>query len=484
MVAWEERAESFATEMTRERYLVGSGRKERLELDPIYQRYGGLFSENEVRERLSRRHESPPASRYLAEFVAGGYLGNRVKGLTQRATNAMLAATVRWDGEDIPYQQVWVLLANEPDWHRRHSLDRLALEVARGINPHRKERLLRLHQEVQALGFDGYVHLYRDLLGVDFDDLSSNLDLFLEGTEECYGSQLHDLLERMGVPPEEATPADLQYLLRGKEYDRYFSSRGMVPALARTSQAMGLGRGDDFPFALDLEPRPRKSPRAFCAPVRIPEEVYLVIKPQGGREDWEAFFHEAGHAEHFSHIDARLPFPLRVLGDNDLIEVYSFHMQYRLTEPSFLRDIVGMPSDEIQPYLRLARFGKLFLLRRYVAKLRYELTLHRQGPEEAPQAYRDTLGSILGIRIAPERYLEDVDDGFYSAQYLRAWMFEAMLREFLRHELGERWWANPDSGDLLYQWWRRGQSKPLDDLLPEIGAEHLSADALLRDVME
>ncbi len=449
MSGWEERAESFTIEVSREYYLVGSGQKESLELDPIYRRYAFLFSEDEARERLSRMHESPPASRYLAGFVTEGYLENRVKELTQEVTNAALTATVRWEGKEVPYQQVQVLLANEPDWRRRHQLDQLAQEVTESINPHRKERLLQLHEEAVKLGFEDYVSLYEALLGVDFDQLSDSLDEFLDDTEEPYLRQLHDLLERAGVPRGEATVADMQYLLRGKAYDRYFSSHDMVPALARALQAMGLSRGDDFPFVLDLEPRPRKSPRAFCAPVRVPQEVYLVIKPQGGREDWEALFHEAGHAEHFSHVDERLPFPLRVLGDNDLIEVYSFHMQYRLIEPSFLRDIVGLPGSEVEPYLRLARFGKLFLLRRYAAKLRYELMLHRHGPEDAPQAYSETLGGILGVQVPPERYLKDVDDGFYSAQYLRAWIFEAMLREFLRRELGERWWAHPDSGDLL-----------------------------------
>ena len=48
-----------------------------------------------------------------------------------------------------------------------------------------------------------------------------------------------------------------------------------------------------------------KSPRAFCAPIEVPGKVMLVIQPIGGKDDWEALFHEAGHTEHYAHTNAR-----------------------------------------------------------------------------------------------------------------------------------------------------------------------------------
>ena len=35
-------------------------------------------------------------------------------------------------------------------------------------------------------------------------------------------------------------------------------------------------------------------------------------------------------------------------------------------------------------------------------------------------------------------YLSDVDDGFYAANYLRAWALETHLRRHLRERFGER----------------------------------------------
>ncbi len=483
MSEWERKAEEFTEKIAREFYLTGSGQKEKLEIEPIYRQYADLFSEENVRERLMHLHDDPPATRYLAGMAASGFVENQVKELDQDVTNAILAAKVDWDGEEVPFLQVPVLLANEEDWQRRHKLESLSSQVDAELLPRLRERLERVHEIAETLGFEDYVQMYKTLLDVDLDAQAQWLQKFLDETEEEYKRQLFDRLQKAGIPEDEATSADIAFILRAKEFDRYFEKDRMVPALLETLKAAGLSKGEDLPFTLDLEPRPLKSPRAFCSPVKVPEEVYLVIKPHGGRDDWDSFFHEAGHAEHFSHIPKSLPFPVRVLGDSDLIEVYSFHMQYRLLEPSWVRDIVGIRSPDLERYLSLSRFAKLFLLRRYVAKLQYEVSIHRGNVENAGEIYKATLEQALHIHIAPERALRDMDDGFYTAMYLRAWLFEAMLREFLRKELGETWWRHPDAGDLLYQWWQRGQTKTLNDLLPEIGHTKLEMEPLIHDVL-
>ena len=79
----------------------------------------------------------------------------------------------------------------------------------------------------------------------------------------------------------------------------------LVPSLAETLAGLGIDVHAQQSVTLDVEQRPKKSPRAFCAPVRVPDEVYLVIAPIGGRDDFAALFHEAGHTEHYAHVDAR-----------------------------------------------------------------------------------------------------------------------------------------------------------------------------------
>jgi hypothetical protein len=248
---------------------------------------------------------------------------------------------------------------------------------------------------------------------------------------------------------------------------------------------MGIPLDSTPGLALDTEPRPGKSPRAFCAPVRVPDEVHLVIKPTGGHEDYRAFFHESGHAEHFSHVDAQLPFAFRYLGDDAVTETFAFLFEHLTHSPRWLVDVLRVPIREAEKYRRFALFNKLWLLRRYTAKLDYELILREEGPEGTDAAYREILGDAIFLPIPAERYLADVDDGFYVAAYLRAWAFERQLENYLLERFGEGWYESRDGGIFLQSMWSIGMRDPVDELArTRIGAKGIDPTPLIEELSD
>src|SRR5439155_26923153 len=138
-----------------------------------------------------------------------------------------------------------------------------------------------------------------------------------------------------------------------------------------TLAGLGIDLGAQSNVTLDTEQRPNKSPRAFCAPVHVPREVYLVIPRTGGRDDFSALFHEGGHTEHYANVDPALPFELRHLGDNSVTEGFAFLFEHLLEDASWLRTVMG--AADAEAYIEFSRASKLVFLRRYAAKLRYEL---------------------------------------------------------------------------------------------------------------
>jgi hypothetical protein len=480
-----ETAKKFLQEIDRELYMVDAGRKEQLQIAPIFDRYPGLFSRQAVEARLQERAgaSEPTTARYLAGFAADGYLEDGVKTLSEEIANRELAATVEWDDEQLPYRQVRSVLAQEHDPSRRHDLHRRQLAVTNQQHEQRAERFRRLHQEASSLGFASYTALYETLKGLELPALSQAMAQLLSDTEAPYGERLEHALTDANVDPDTADVSDIIYCFRAAQFDRYFPAAKMVRSLEHTMAGMGLMRGGDFGFILDIEARPKKSPRAFCSPVLAPEEVYLVIKPQGGSDDYDSFFHEAGHATHYSRISPDAPWALRHLGDTDITETYAFLFNYLVHNARWLRDVLGLPLAAAEEFRRFVLFKKTWFLRRYGAKLHYELTLHGGDPEETCEAYVPTLGEAMQVEIAPENSLADVDDGLYVAQYLRAWIFEAMLRRFLETELGETWWQNRDAGWFLRDWWWRGQALPLSELAREIGYEALDARPLVEELL-
>jgi hypothetical protein len=376
-------------------------------------------------------------------------------------------------------------MVKETSHRRRHDLLERQLGVMVRQNPDRTKRIRLQHDLAKELGFQSYRAMIEQLRGWDLPVLSRALEPLVKETDSRFEESLGKYLSNAHVPRGEADTSDVAFILRAPEFDPYFPSERLVPVLQKTMERMGIPLESTPGLILDTDPRPLKSPRAFCAPVRVPQEVYLVIKPVGGQDDYRAMFHESGHAAHFSHVDPNLPFAFRYLGDEAISETFAFLFEHLTLYPRWLVDVLRVPMREAERYGRFAVFNKLWLVRRYAAKLRYELILHNEGPEGVDTAYREILGDVLHIRIPPERYLEDVDDAFYVAGYLRAWIFERQLAHFMLEQFGEGWYESREAGRFLRSLWELGMRDPVDELArTQMGAKGLDPKPLLEELAD
>ncbi len=212
--------------------------------------------------------------------------------------------------------------------------------------------------------------------------------------------------------------------------------------------------------------------------MRVPDEVYLVIARIGGRDDYAALFHEAGHTEHYAHVDASLPVEDRYLGDNSVTEGFAFLVEHMTDDPVWLERIMAV--DEPEEIVRHAEAVKLVFVRRYCAKLAYELELHseRGSLEEAPRRYSELLGASVHVDWPQTTWLADVDPFFYAARYLRAWALETHLRAALVERFGAAWFQDPAAGELLRGLWRSGQRHGAEELLAGLDGRALDLAAL------
>lgn len=473
-------AEAFTTALHRERYLVGAGLKSTLELGPIYQKYSHLF-EGERFEEAKRWGLDPLEERYLLDFIATGYLGNQTRSLTEQIIAGELAATVEWDGQPVPFRELPVLIANEADAVRRHALERLQLEALASFNPLREERERRLQREARSFGYADYVALYDALHAIDLDALITLMQGVLDQTREEYLAALDTYLGEMHILRDDARRCDLSRIFRSAPFDEQFPKERLLATLYAALKDLEIELEDQTNIRLDVEPRPLKSARAFCSPIQVPGDVRLVVKPVGGVPDYEALFHEAGHAEHYGNIDRTLSFPYRCLGDAAITETYAFLLEYLLHDPTWLRRHLAI--EQPKSFLQLAGFHRLYFLRRYSTKLIYERELHRADePSDLAPVYDEIFTANLGVGYGPESYLADVDDAFYAAEYVRAWIAEAQMRRYLQNEFDDEWYRNPKAGRFLVDLWREGQRHPIAQLVQFMGYDGLDPTSVAEDI--
>ncbi len=478
--------EEFTSLVDEEIYLNRAGLKDKAELTQIYNKFGHLFNRDAidfVREYSKTvEGEEERRVRYLNAFLVGDYMQNKVKGLSDKLLTMEAEATVNVRGETLPFRQAAVVMANEPDHHSRGAIFQTRNQVVESLNPLMEERVRLFQATSKDLGYSNYVQLNQDIKGFDIEGLEKILRPLLEQTREVYLERMGRLvLERTGLELAAAEKHDVSFTFRANQFDRFFPRENAVRSLIQTLERMGIDLLGQKNIHLDVDERPKKDPRAFVSPVKVPGDIRLVVMPQGGHDDYATLFHEAGHAEHFGCTRADLPVEYRYLGDNSLTEGFAFLMEYLTGNAEWLARFTGMRDSK--GFVEFARTYRLFFLRRYVAKLSYELELHRRGLEAAPLQYKTFLESALVFQHPTSHYLMDVDDGFYTANYLRAWIFEAQVRRILKDHFGENWFEKRGAGIQLQKWWSLGQKFRVEEMLKDLGYGGLNIGPLLEDLM-
>jgi hypothetical protein len=475
--AFRERADRFIAELDEETYLHYAGRKESFDIEEIYARYEDLTS-----LETARSLEGAPTE--LWRFACEGYLGNLTREHQARLarTEAGLEATV--DGKTVPYRMLRVELSNEPDRERRRRLEEARLRLLdENLNPIYLDAARVDREAVRALGQPNYYELYKRF-GFRLDELAVECRELLDETESLWEREGERLFRaRLGIGLDEARPWDVARLFRAPELDRLYPSDAMLPALTSTLGDLGVDLRGQENVHLDLEQRPRKTPRPFCAPIEVPGRVMLVLQPVGGKDDWQALFHEAGHTEHYAHTSADAPLEARRLGDMAVSEGWAALFEHLVTDPAWLNRRLDVPRvDEL---VRDGALSLLYIARRYCAKLLYEIEFFQAEDARAMQPrYAELLGDALKLPVNRESYLDDIDGSYYVIGYLRSWAFEAQLREFLRAEFGNEWFARREAGELLRELWSLGQGPTADELLRDVTGATLEMATVAARVRE
>jgi oligoendopeptidase F len=438
-------------------------------------------------------------ARLLFAFMVSAFIGDEVKKITEEAGSFEAKATVSVGNEEIAFRQVPTLMMNDDNRDKRKAFY-LAMEpVKKKLTEYDKKVLdedYRLTNELAGMSYVDFCAFEKE---TDYDALAVQLRKFLVDTDELFTKQMAEQFAKIGVDLDDAHPWDFAYLARAKSFDEYFKKENLLPTAEKFWRGLGFDITKQSNVKLDIEEREKKVPRAFCMPIRVPEEVVLVIKPHGGQDDFQSFLHESGHTEHFANVNPDLPYELKHMGGHAVSESYAFLCEYLLANPNWLKEFVGMPDEAAKSFANFIMQQKLYFFRRYSAKVLYELKLHRNdlrrldasfettdGTYESPaKMYVDILSKATKIKYREDNWLRDVDSGLYSADYVRAWLFEAMLRTKLEEKFGKEWYKSKDAGQFLKSLWQWGATgKTLDELAKDIGYSSVDISYVTNDFLD
>ena len=490
---YECRLQRYLFERAEEGRAVRVGEKEVSERAEIVARYAELFTRDQLEALRQAESEAAPGDERerlyrLRKTCEAGLISAELAEREDALENAILAARVEFKGDEMPLRTAQATLAVLSDYGERDELGRLATDVSATFNDERLD-VLRAGEELEAevSGVADAVERNEEEKGISIRELEVALAEASEAAADVYTQLKERWLERLLGPEREEVPSSshVAYLRRLSPLEAIYTKEQAVPTCMDTLSRLGFDLENEPNIKLDLDDRPQKSPRACVIPADPPTVVHLITRAQGGLHDYQAFLHEAGHALHYAGCDPALPYTFRNISrDHALTEIYSYIVEAISRQPGWHARYFDLTDEEAGQNAEATVFMEALLFRRYAAKLRFELDFWSRFPEDGGTdgGYAELLTAATGMEYRREGFLADMDAGFYSADYLRAWIRAAQLRTYLEREVGGEWWASRETGDHLRELFREGTKPSSEEIAGRIGFEPLDTGPLLAEL--
>jgi hypothetical protein len=484
---YEAELQRYLFERSEEGRAVRVGEKEISEQAAIVARYAGLFSREQVdalREQ-ERAHIDSDVERErlyrLRKTCEGGIVSAELAEREDALENAILGARIEWEGEELPLRAAQAKLAVLDDYAARDRLGELQAIRSAEFNDDRLE-LLRAGEELEAevSGEPDPVERNEEEKQISLRELERALAAASDRVTGAWTDLRARWFERLLGPEREHVPtsAHVAWIRRLSPLESTYTKERSVEVCMDTLLRLGFDLQNDSNVRLDLEDRPQKSPRACVIASDPPKVVHLITRAQGGLHDYQAFLHEAGHALHYAGCDPALSYTFRKISrDHALTEIYSYILEAITREPGWHERYFGAPENAEAPV-----FLEALLFRRYTAKLQFELEFWTDFPGAGGDEYSRRLTDATGVRYRPDAHLSDMDAGFYSADYLRAWIRCAQLRSHLVREFGEDWWCSEQTGDYLRELFREGTRPSSEEIAARLGFEPFDTGPLVAEL--
>jgi len=339
---------------------------------------------------------------------------------------------------------------------------------------------LLLEMLTGEFGFGNYLDYCGRKKGIDYERFYTLAGELLEKTDDLYFPAMTAWTRRrFNRPLSDLNRFDSIKLLSLEEFDDRYPHANLSEYLSFFKRW-----GIDFTalpnLRLELGAGTEKTAQGMSFFLRAPEEVHVLMRPEGGWIDLETLFHELGHGLSAVYTSPALPVVDRNMATSfSLSEAFAFLLQRAVLSRPFLTEVAGCDERTAAALGYHRTLRDLSAFRRYAAKFISEYDMFSGEDLADGRPYADLMARHTGFYHQPESHLFDLVPEFYSLDYMLGWIGAAMMEETLKARFGDRWFFRRETGDLLREWWSQGNQRDIFGFLEQNGLGPLTPAPLL-----
>ena len=453
--------------------------------DEEYKQYAGLDFKKEIIEQLAEIKLNN--SKILIDFFSNprllllgaiediAYSKNKRLELELHNTRneKVSSSKYKFEGSAVNWSTWRQFNSHEKDHTKRKELFDEFILKTRYITPIIEKRFLSIKQVYEEYGYSKVEPKEENKL----DTLSA----YLEHENISY-DKLIEFIKSMGErakKPFEESSMDIGRTILGKEpeyYDDFYFFRNKiysdidsnflaVDPLISVKKTLRAMEFDLSRIHFDTENRRNKYPSPICFFVRIPRDIRILYKRESPYFDFQACFHETGHAMHASSIDENNEYWNKYRIPMGIAEVFSTFLEGLTKNSSYVNPLLGLNKDDkvMNKLISRNRFMELFFVTFYAANslMKIEYWKRNLSIDQACKLYSRLIKEYTGLEIPGEYWLLHhilPESIIYVPSYLLAAVRAAELNTYMKNRFGDKWWTEKESGKNLREIMKSGAS--------------------------
>lgn len=453
-----------------------------LKLSNVYRKYKNLFSQHDIDlinnlRKLEQRAERIERLERLKVFIYEKIVEKETINLLDQINQLKHEIKYQVVNSLFSYCKLNDLLSKEQNANKRKKLYLNHTSLFKKIQDLNLE-LLRARERViiDSLNFNSYNQFAGMIRQEDLNTFAKIANDFIQTTNEYYFNQLYELLHINRIPQEKFFAYDIPYITTSQRVEKYFKSDSLYHVFLRTFYQMGIYI-DSLPFLkinqLPFDKNREISKVNLCSDgstLFIPEQNVLTISLDAGSSNLRQVFFEAGKLLPFIYTNEK-SLELKYFYREAIPLTFGNFFAKLIDEPLYLNEILNPSKKQLNNFIRLQSFKKLFEARKLCADFLSELSLQdtlKSHPDSLMNLYKNILGYNITEQDLNKLFIT-ADDYYYEIELLKSMFLESMLKTKTREKFGDNWFKNPAVYSYLNSFLEKSTSYHVDKFLNDIG---------------